>query len=56
MLSFSIFIDSGPDQYKDVPICVQLVGYRHADEALANAAAMVDSIVNGRDDSAEGHA
>jgi amidase len=44
---FSHFLDTGPELYKDAPICVQLVGYRYADEALANTAALVDSIVNG---------
>lgn len=39
-------IDSGPEQYKDAPICVQIVGYRHKDEALIKAAAILDSIIN----------
>ncbi|EXJ73118.1 uncharacterized protein A1O5_04267 [Cladophialophora psammophila CBS 110553] len=38
---------TGPEDYKDAPICVQLIGYRYADEALANTAALVESIVNG---------
>ncbi|KAG9785285.1 amidase, partial [Aureobasidium melanogenum] len=38
---------TGPQDYKDAPICVQLVGYRYRDEALLNIAALVDSIVNG---------
>lgn len=38
--------DTGPDQYQDAPICVQIVGYRHRDEALLNAADMVNSIIN----------
>ncbi|RYC62928.1 hypothetical protein CHU98_g3286 [Xylaria longipes] len=37
---------TGPELYKDAPICVQLVGYRHADEALANSAAVLDRIIN----------
>ncbi|KAJ2996299.1 hypothetical protein NUW58_g1013 [Xylaria curta] len=37
---------TGPEKYKDAPICVQLVGYRHADEALANSAALLDRIIN----------
>ncbi|KAI3339441.1 putative fatty-acid amide hydrolase [Ustulina deusta] len=37
---------AGPELYKDAPICVQLVGYRHADEALANSAAVLDRIIN----------
>ncbi|KAF7916283.1 hypothetical protein BELL_0105g00210 [Botrytis elliptica] len=36
---------TGPEQYKDAPVCVQLVGYRHKDEALLKAAAMLDSII-----------
>ncbi|KAI0799023.1 putative fatty-acid amide hydrolase [Xylaria sp. FL0064] len=38
---------TGPEQYKDAPICMQLVGYRHADEALMNSAAVLDRIING---------
>ncbi|KAI0534154.1 putative fatty-acid amide hydrolase [Xylaria digitata] len=38
---------TGPEPYKDAPICVQLVGYRHADESLANVAAVLDRIING---------
>lgn len=37
---------TGPEHYKDAPICVQVVGYRHRDEALVNAAAVLDSIIN----------
>ncbi|EMR90384.1 putative general amidase-b protein [Botrytis cinerea BcDW1] len=37
---------TGPEQYKDAPVCVQLVGYRHKDEALLKAAATLDSIIN----------
>jgi hypothetical protein len=40
--------DTGTDQYKAVPTAIQLVGYRHADEALMNAAAVVDSILHGK--------
>ncbi|KAI8946103.1 putative fatty-acid amide hydrolase [Xylaria longipes] len=40
------YLDTGPELYKDAPICVQLVGYRHADEALANSAAVLDRIIN----------
>ncbi|KAI9733798.1 MAG: hypothetical protein M1818_007065 [Claussenomyces sp. TS43310] len=40
---------TGTEFYKDAPICVQLVGYRHLDEALANAAAVVESVINGQD-------
>lgn len=38
---------TGRDDYKDAPIAVQLVGYRHADEALMHVASLVDSLVNG---------
>ncbi|KAF7941631.1 uncharacterized protein EAE97_006468 [Botrytis byssoidea] len=37
---------TGPEVYKDAPVCVQLVGYRHKDEALLKAAAILDSIIN----------
>ncbi|TVY30739.1 putative amidase, partial [Lachnellula hyalina] len=37
---------TGPEQYKDAPVCVQVVGYRHKDEALIRAAAALDSIIN----------
>ncbi|KAK8132414.1 amidase [Apiospora kogelbergensis] len=38
---------TGPGEYRDAPICVQLVGYRHKDEALASMAAVLDGIING---------
>ncbi|KAK5625210.1 hypothetical protein RRF57_000926 [Xylaria bambusicola] len=38
---------TGPESYKDAPVCVQLVGYRHADEALVNTAAILDRAING---------
>ncbi|TVY86826.1 putative amidase, partial [Lachnellula willkommii] len=37
---------TGPEQYKGAPVCIQVVGYRHKDEALINAAAVLDSIIN----------
>ncbi|TVY12682.1 putative amidase [Lachnellula arida] len=37
---------TGPEQYKGAPVCIQVVGYRHKDEALVNAAAVLDSIIN----------
>ncbi|OAG08186.1 amidase [Paraphaeosphaeria sporulosa] len=37
---------TGPELYKDAPLSVQLVGYRHADEALMHTASLVDSIIN----------
>ncbi|UKZ50470.1 hypothetical protein TrVGV298_004733 [Trichoderma virens] len=36
-----------PDLYKGLPIAVQVVGYRHQDEALVATAGMLDSIING---------
>ncbi|KAJ1322830.1 amidase [Microdochium nivale] len=38
---------TGPEDYKDAPVCVQLVGYKQRDEALLQVATVVDSIVNG---------
>jgi amidase len=40
--------DTGPELYKDAPVCVQVVGYKHADEALANTVTVLDSIINGQ--------
>ncbi|KFA76642.1 hypothetical protein S40288_05955 [Stachybotrys chartarum IBT 40288] len=37
---------TGPEQYEGMPTCVQVVGYRHKDEALLNVAAVLDSIIN----------
>lgn len=37
---------TGPEQYKGAPVCIQVVGYRHKDEALIKAAAVLDSIIN----------
>ncbi|CAN9441517.1 unnamed protein product [Alternaria alternata] len=37
---------TGPEFFKDTPVSIQLVGYRHADEALSNAAVLIDSIIN----------
>ncbi|RDW76136.1 putative fatty-acid amide hydrolase 1 [Coleophoma crateriformis] len=37
---------TGPERYKDAPIAIQLVGYRHRDEALTNTATIVDGIIN----------
>ncbi|KAF4630115.1 hypothetical protein G7Y89_g8025 [Cudoniella acicularis] len=39
---------TGPETYKDAPVCIQVVGYRHADEALANTVTVLDSIINGQ--------
>ncbi|KFY85184.1 hypothetical protein V500_08636 [Pseudogymnoascus sp. VKM F-4518 (FW-2643)] len=39
---------TGPETYEDAPICIQVVGYRHADEALANTVTVLDSIINGQ--------
>ena len=38
--------DTGPELYKGAPVSVQVVGYRHADEALANAVTVLDAIIN----------
>lgn len=38
--------DTGPEDYKDAPVAIQLVGYKQADEALLKLAISVDSIVN----------
>ncbi|KAK3945896.1 amidase signature domain-containing protein [Diplogelasinospora grovesii] len=38
---------TGPEQYKGAPVCIQVVGYRHRDEALTKTAAVLDSIING---------
>ncbi|KAH9894561.1 putative fatty-acid amide hydrolase [Xylariomycetidae sp. FL2044] len=37
---------TGPEQYKDAPVCVQVVGYRHRDEVLLKVASSLDSIIN----------
>ncbi|KAH6884278.1 amidase [Thelonectria olida] len=39
---------TGPKDYEGLPVCIQVVGYRHADQALANTATILDSIVNGK--------
>lgn len=39
-------VDTGPELYRDIPICLQVVGYRYADEALLNTVAVLDSIIN----------
>ncbi|KAK8016857.1 hypothetical protein PG993_015046, partial [Apiospora rasikravindrae] len=38
---------TGPENYRNAPVCVQLIGYRHQDEALMNTAAVLDKIING---------
>lgn len=38
--------DTGPEQYQDAPLCVQLVGYRQKDEAFLNVARALDAIIN----------
>ncbi|KAH7393248.1 amidase signature domain-containing protein, partial [Cadophora sp. MPI-SDFR-AT-0126] len=35
--------DTGPEQYKDAPVCLQVVGYRHRDEALLKVVGILDS-------------
>ncbi|KAH7321593.1 putative fatty-acid amide hydrolase [Rhexocercosporidium sp. MPI-PUGE-AT-0058] len=37
---------TGPEQYKGAPVCVQVVGYRHRDEAFIKVAGVLDSIIN----------
>ncbi|OIW26872.1 putative fatty-acid amide hydrolase [Coniochaeta ligniaria NRRL 30616] len=37
---------TGQEQYKDAPVCIQVVGYRHKDEALMKTAAVLDAIIN----------
>ncbi|KAI1361159.1 putative fatty-acid amide hydrolase [Xylaria arbuscula] len=37
---------TGPDAYKDAPIAIQVVGYRHKDEALVKCAAIIDRAIN----------
>ncbi|KAN0110279.1 putative fatty-acid amide hydrolase [Hyaloscypha variabilis] len=36
----------GPDDERGAPVSIQVVGYRHKDEALTKAAAVLDSIIN----------
>ncbi|KAL7940296.1 amidase signature domain-containing protein [Trichoderma barbatum] len=38
---------TGPELYKGLPVAVQVVGYRHQDEALVATAGMLDSMING---------
>lgn len=44
----NMIADTGPDAYKDVPICIQLVGQCQDDENLANVAVQVDKVVNAK--------
>ncbi|CAM1505804.1 Fc.00g114410.m01.CDS01 [Cosmosporella sp. VM-42] len=37
---------TGPEEYKGAPVCIQVVGYRHKDEALLKVASVLDSIIN----------
>ena len=41
------FTDTGPEDYKDAPTAVQLVGYRYEDEKLMQIAGLVDEMVHG---------
>jgi Asp-tRNA(Asn)/Glu-tRNA(Gln) amidotransferase A subunit family amidase len=41
--------DSGPEEYKNVPICLQLVGEAQNDEEFANVAVQVDSVLKPKD-------
>ncbi|KAH6611288.1 hypothetical protein Trco_001308 [Trichoderma cornu-damae] len=38
---------TGPELYKGLPLAVQVVGYRHQDEALVATVGTLDSIING---------
>lgn len=38
--------DTDPVQYKDAPLGILVVGYKHKDEALLKAAAVIDLILN----------
>ncbi|KAK7994338.1 hypothetical protein PG991_015926 [Apiospora marii] len=38
---------TGPEEYRDAPICVQLIGYKHQDQVLMKNAARLDGIING---------
>lgn len=38
--------DTGPEEYKDAPLTLQLVGMRQEDEKLARVAAVVDGVLN----------
>ncbi|KAI5461033.1 putative fatty-acid amide hydrolase [Mariannaea sp. PMI_226] len=37
---------TGPELYKDAPVCISVIGYKHRDEAMLQAAAALDSIIN----------
>ncbi|KAI5460719.1 putative fatty-acid amide hydrolase [Mariannaea sp. PMI_226] len=37
---------TGPELYKNAPVCISVVGYKHRDEAMLQAAAALDSIIN----------
>ncbi|KAB5583131.1 putative fatty-acid amide hydrolase [Coniochaeta sp. 2T2.1] len=37
---------TGPEEYKDAPVAVQVVGYRHRDEALIKVAVFLDFLIN----------
>ncbi|KAF3025132.1 hypothetical protein E8E14_014679 [Neopestalotiopsis sp. 37M] len=37
---------TGPDQYKRAPVAVQVVGYRHRDEALMKVVEVLDAVIN----------
>ncbi|KAB5566472.1 putative fatty-acid amide hydrolase [Coniochaeta sp. 2T2.1] len=37
---------TGPEEYEDAPVAVQVVGYRHRDEVLIKVAGILDSIIN----------
>ncbi|KAK8122807.1 amidase [Apiospora sp. TS-2023a] len=45
---------TGPEDYRDAPVCVQLVGYRQQDRMLMNNAVILDGIINDGDLSSAG--
>ncbi|KAF1995128.1 amidase [Amniculicola lignicola CBS 123094] len=40
---------TGPELYKGASVCVQVVGYRHSDEALINVIGVLDPIIGRKD-------
>lgn len=43
-----IFLDTGPEDYKNAPISIQLVGRKQSDQELAEIAIIVDNILQGK--------
>ena len=40
--------DTGPEDWKNAPISIQIVGRRQHDEELSNVASYIDSILTGK--------